>query len=139
MVSENRVALKKRMERLNHLWKVLHDELLEMNPPTSAECPTWSLDYQDIEHSVIGFGKVRGKWSIYTCDYTFNPEHDTFESSNLRCIEECSAEERVTLVKFVPGLRKAVQDSLEKFLKRTDDAIAEFEAQLNLAGTMSAK
>lgn len=137
MVSENRAALKKRMERLNFLWGEFHNELLELNPPTSA-----TVEFNHDERGgcdVIGFGKVRGQWAIFTGVQCYNQETNDIELSGVKAIDECSAETRVGMVVFVPQLRAAVEGTFEQFLKRADDAIEKLESQLDLSGTMGSK
>lgn len=135
MVSENQAALKERLERLNFLWDALHDEFREINPPIESWVTYDENPNDPKECSRIGFGKINGKWGIYTAEYrrSHDPEFDICRTE-LKSIKDCRAEMRVYLVKFVPELRAEVEASFAKFIERTDKAIESLESQLDLTG-----
>ena len=136
MVSKNQSALKERLDRLNFLWDALHDELLEINPPIESWVTYHENPNEPEERLVLGFGKVNGKWGIYTGAYRRLPEldFDTYVLTEIKLINECRAETRVELVKFVPELREEVKASFSKFIERADKAIESLESQLDLSG-----
>ena len=134
MVSKNQSVLKKRMDRLNFLWDAFHNELREINPPIDSWVVYDRNPNDEDECLALGFGKINGKWGIYTGAYFRDQDDLEVRLQDVKPIGESRAEMRVKLVKYVPELRKEVESSFEKFIGRTDEAIAEFESQLDLSG-----
>jgi hypothetical protein len=136
MVSKNQFALKERLDRLNLLWDVLHDELRSINPPITSWVVYDRNPNDDEECLVLGFGKIGGKWDIYTGAYRRNPVGDDVILTGIKPLRECRAETRVDLVSYVPELRKEVEASFDKFISRTEKAIAQLESQVDLTGVV---
>jgi hypothetical protein len=139
MVSQHQAALKERLDRLNFLWDVFHDELRDLNRPVNAVYVYDRNPNDEEEYFVLGFGKINGKWCIYTAGHFFDQERDDYVRMDVKPISECSAALRVELVKYVPSLRKEVEATFAKFLDRTDNAIADLESQLDLSGYIEEK
>ena len=132
-----------RYDRLNAFWQKVEEQLTEFHIPRPVEFPYRKrrIDWCDPDagevRECLGVQRVKGKWRIchasYVDDYRGPPEPDITWVP----IIECSAEIRVRAATHVPGLKKAIIESAEKFIPKVDEAIQALAEALGEDGNLA--
>jgi hypothetical protein len=131
-----RSALFSRYDQLNDLWLQAEKELAKIHIPQDAE-----FCYQSHEdcgypgerlRDYIGVRKIKGKWRICLGFHSRGDDVPDEIHDHWTPITDCSADDRVWAVKYLPQLWEAVVESAERFIPKVDDAIDRLRKVLRL-------
>ncbi len=132
-----------RYDQINALWLQAEEQITQFHIPEPVQFTysSYLIDERNPNSEVcecLGVFRVKGKWRICYGSFLPNQEGGPDEWTP---ITEAAAQIRVEAASHLPGLKKAVVESAEKFVPRVDKAIQALAVALkqpdNLAELLS--
>ncbi len=122
-----------RYDQINALWQQAEEQITQFHIPEPVQFTygSYEIDYRNPYSEVcecLGVFKIKGKWRI--CYGSFMPNETVGGPDEWTPITEASAQIRVEAASHLPGLKKAVVESAEKFVPKVDQAIQALSAAL---------
>lgn len=120
---QNKVIKEKmngKLEQINALWDEIENKLVHMQKPRTVAYTYYTDDMDQSRVPIdynFGIAKVGGKWRL-----CMSVEEASGDILSCRPISDCTMEERVNAVRHLPGLKKTIVESGEKFLEQMDEA-----------------